>query len=236
MSSVAALSAPNQNTKPGSIIYSETIACKNSTVDAITTNNIDSKTNLNIGTSTALAINIGRSSITTNISGNLTSNAEPVPSWRASYYLNGAVINASTVESTIINTLSLVGSLVIPQVPIGFTLKTESIGIWSAGAATTFTIRYKINGVTALSTVIPAGVVVNQNFNIKHTLNVKNGGDAYVFCSVLKDGGAVLLGSNLLSAGWNLAGTNTVTMTGQYSDVNGSFVGYSFDAFSSQSS
>lgn len=47
MSSLAALSSPNQNTKPGSIIYSETIACKNMTVSGTQAiQNLEVKNNL----------------------------------------------------------------------------------------------------------------------------------------------------------------------------------------------
>ena len=47
MSSLAALSAPNQNTKPGSILYSETLICKNMTVSGTQAiQNLEVKNNL----------------------------------------------------------------------------------------------------------------------------------------------------------------------------------------------
>lgn len=247
MSSLAALTNPSENTKPGFTIYTESIVAKNSSTSGIiTATDIESKsnllvdavTNLNLGTINADTVNIGNASASTELLGSLTSNNRTVPIWRASLGGNGSNFLATTAETSVIG--SLVGSLAIPPtLAAGFTLKLNNAATITLGAATTLTLRLKLNDNTILTSVIPAGVVVNQNISISITVNIRtlgNPNDVLSTYSIIRDGGASKAGSNLAAAAWNLAGTNTISMTGQFSDTNGTFNGQSFDMFSSQTS
>lgn len=247
MSSLAALTTPSENTKPGFTIYTESIVAKNSTTSGIiTATDIESKsnllvdavTNLNLGTINADTVNIGNALASTKLLGSLTSNNRTVPIWRASLGGNGSNFLATTTETSVIG--SLVGSLDIPPtLAAGFTLKLSNYARITLGAATTLTLRLKLNGNTILTSVIPAGVVVNQNISISITVNIRtlgNQNDVLSTYSIIRDGGASMAGSNLAAAAWNLAGTNTISMTGQFSDTNGTFNGNTFDMFSSQTS
>lgn len=247
MSSLAALTTPSETTKPGFTIYTESIVAKNSTTSGIiTATDIESKsnllvdavTNLNLGTINADTVNIGNASAATKLLGPLTSNNRTVPIWRASLGGNGSNFIATTAETSVIG--SLVGSLAIPPtLAAGFTLKLNNVAVISLGAATTLTLRLKLNGNTILTSVIPAGVVVNQNINTSITVSIRtlgNVNDVLSTYSTIRDGGASMAGSSLAAAAWNLAGTNTISMTGQFSDTNGGFNGQTFDMFSSQTS
>ena len=247
MSSVAALTTPSETTKPGFTIYTESIVAKNSTTSGIiTATDIESKsnllvdavTNLNLGTINADTVNIGNALASTKLLGSLTSNNRTVPIWRASLGGNGSNFIATTTETSVIG--SQVGSLAIPPtLAAGFTLKLNNAATISLGAATTLTLRLKLNGNTILTSVIPAGVVVNQNINISITVSIRtlgNQNDVLSTYSIIRDGGASMAGSNLAAAAWILAGTNTISMTGQFSDTNGGFSGNTFDMFSSQTS
>lgn len=248
MSSLAALTTPSETTKPGFTIYTESIVAKNSSTSGIiTATNIESKsnllvdavTNLNLGIFNADTVNIGNALASTKLLGSLTSNNKTVPIWRAS--LSGTASNflATTAETSIIGA-SVVGSLAIsPTLAAGFTLKLNNVAVISLGAATTLTLRLKLNGNTILTSVIPAGVVVNQVISISNNINIRafgNLNDVLSTSTIIRDGGASIVGSNLASAAWNLAGTNTISMTGQFSDTNGTFNGQTFDMFSSQTS
>ena len=248
MSSLAALTTPSETTKPGFTIYTESIVAKNSTTSGIiTATDIESKsnllvdavTNLNLGTINADTVNIGNASAATKLLGSLTSNNRTVPIWRASLGGNGSNFLATTTETSIIGS-SITGSLAIPPtLAAGFTLKLNSVAFISLGAATTLTLRLKLNGNTILTSVIPAGVVVNQTINISNTVTIRtlgNVNDVLSTFTIIRDGGASSVGAVLAAAAWNLAGTNTISMTGQFSDTNGTFNGQTFDMFSSQTS
>jgi hypothetical protein len=160
-----------------------------------------------------------------------------IPATRCTLSNTTIGFTATTVETNIIQgTLS--GSLVIPPpTAAGFTIKMFADWLYSTGAMTTFTIRLKINGTTALTTVIPAGAVTNQTLYVTNTIQLRTPSNRlFLACHIMRDLGTSLLGSTIIDSVWLPAGSNTISMTGQFSDTNGTWRGDSFELSSSYAS
>lgn len=162
-----------------------------------------------------------------------------VPSVRCAYDDGGTVFGATIAESDLIGG-TLVGSLTIPAgVAAGFTVKLNSYWLYSAGAATTFTIRLKVNGTTVQTTVIPAAVVVNQEMHSKHFIQVRSAaGNSRIFIGyeLQRLGDYPIVRNGLIDAVWDPAGPNTISLTGQFSDLNGDFRSDSLELITSYAS
>lgn len=120
---------------------------------------------------------------------------------------------------------SSTGSLTIPgPTTAGFTAKLSVWWLYQAGAATTLTLRLKVNGTTVATTIIPAGVVVNQTIKCDHDIQLwtpASGTRIYIGIKIDRDLGVPKLNETIADSVWDPAGNNTISLTGQFSDVNG---------------
>lgn len=163
----------------------------------------------------------------------LTSAGVPVNSWRASKDSDWGVRGGNALEFDLISG-TMVGSLVVnPFAQGGFTHHTKFVALQSSGAATTLTIRYKVNGTTVLTTTIPALVTVNVYTEYEFTLQRGDFDRVYVASKILQDGRTPIMYADLADAVWLNAGANTITITGQYSDNNGNYIPRVFEMWSS---
>lgn len=198
-----------------------------------TTNNIrTNNTTCDLGTTTNPFQNVHLNGFA------LSSNASNrIPSVRCAFTNTTVGFSSSTTETDIIDG-TLTGSLVIPPpTSAGFTTKIYQSWLYTSGAATTFTIRLKVNGTTSLTTVIPAGTVVNQMITVSHTLQLRTPSNRlYLTSTVLRDAGATIISSTIVDYIWLPFGSNTISMTGQFSDTSGQFRGDSFDMSTSYAS
>ena len=245
MSSVAALTTPDQNTKPGFTIYSESLVSKNSTVSGvINATDIESKTNLTVNAATNLLlgpttsnITVGGTTTATAVVGGFTVNGSRPACWNASLYQDPGIISGSTDEFTLFG--SMAGSLTVdPRVTNGFTLKTSIIGELGLGAATTMTIRAYVNGNVYFTQVIPnTGAVVGQGVTHDMTLNFQAAGGFNVGSfggRIIREADdAVVNVASVLNV-WDPTIQNTIDITGQFSDAGGSWKTTIADMFSSQ--
>ena len=251
MSSIAYLSSPNQNTKPGSIIYSETIISQNMTVSqTVTSNTITSQTvNSNTIDCNSLTSNIvqcdileskGDLQITSpgniNMTGGLYSNGFSVPCWRASQFKDMQPILNTTDEMSIIPD-ALNGSMTIkPRVNDAFTLKLLNSYRISQGPSTEFIIFFKLNDVTEMKVVIPPTGVADQQCNLELTVNYREDSNRLVIsASVIRNKDYSILVSESINGIWDPNVDNTISMTGQFTDTDGQWYNNLFDMWSSQS-
>ena len=160
----------------------------------------------------------------------------PVSNWRAAKNSSWSAIGPNnTVESDMINTSKITGSMVIaPSVYRGFTAKLSFLGLFSSGVATTFTIRFKINGTTILTSVIPAGVVVNQYYKLNYVMTIAENSNSRIFISseIQRSGATPIIDATLNDVVWVSAANNTISVTGQFSDNNGTWAHTQFDMWS----
>lgn len=246
MSSIAVLTTPSQDTKPGFTIYSESLVSKNTVSEVINTTNIESKTNLTVNAATNLNLGpgssniaIGSSTCATAITGGLMVNNVKPTAWNASLYTEPSPVFDTPLEFSMINsTDSVAGSMTIkPRVGNGFTLKIFNGGTLTLGFETTLTIRLKINGSTILEQNVPSGAVVGQGFTNDIVLNYRANGD-FNTCTcggrIIREADDTIINYNTSSLVWDPTIDNTISLTGQFSDGNGSWVTSIFDMVSSQ--
>lgn len=130
----------------------------------------------------------------------------------------------TTVETSLI-TSSNIGSLVIPgPTTPGFTLNFTMTWLYQSGAATDFTLRFKVNGVAVLTTIVPAAVFVNQTTKCTHSLQLwtpASGTRIYIASSIDRHLAVSILNEAIADNVWDPNGNNTISFTGQFSDTNG---------------
>jgi len=176
------------------------------------------------------SINLGGYALTSSVS-------KSIPCVRCTYSDSSFGFSATTTETSVIDgTLS--GSLTIPApTAAGFTMHMRAAWLYVSGAATTFAIRFKVNGTTILTTTIPAGAVVNQTIWAEHIIQLRSPNNRlFVSCRISRDAGATIINSTILDSIWNPASSNAITVTGQFSDTNGVWRGDSFSLDSSYAS
>lgn len=164
------------------------------------------------------------------------SSSVPVSSWRGGMTGTWASIGPGSVaETDMINNVRT-GSLTIPDaVASGFTLKMKFIALFTSGGATTSTLRFKVNGTTVLTSTVPAALVVNKYYQLDYNLQVlENTRDRILtFSTLTRTDQTPLIEAGLADGVWNPAGNNTVSVTLQFSDVNGTWVTQFWDMWSS---
>ncbi|MBV6504826.1 MAG: hypothetical protein ILNGONEN_00379 [Syntrophorhabdaceae bacterium] len=160
----------------------------------------------------------------------------PVPNWRAAKYSSWTSLGPNnTVETSMINTNKIIGSMdIAPSVFRGFTTRLSFVALYSSGAATTFTIRFKVNGTTILTSVIPAGVVVNQYYKINYIMTITENSNSRIIISseIQRAGATPIIDATLNDVVWVSDATNTISVTGQFSDNNGTWAHTQFDMWS----
>lgn len=166
-----------------------------------------------------------------------SSSANRIPSFRCSYSDSKTGFSATTVESNMIDG-TLYGSLTVPApTSAGFTVKISQSWMFSAGAATTFTIRLKINGTTVQTTVVPATAVTNLSCILESTMQLRTPSNRlYSNCNISRNGLVPIVNAAIADNVWNPAAANTISMTGQFSDTNGTFRCDHFDMWTSKAS
>lgn len=265
MSSLAALSAPNQNTKPGSIIYIETLAAKNLNVKDLIAENIVTQTLTSQSIDTNLLVSQSISSNTINcnlltssvvqtdrieskgdleivagnninMTGHLYSNGFNVPCWRASQIEEMHPILNTTDELPVIPD-QLAGSMTIkPRVNNGFTLKINTNYRLIQGGGTEFTFYLKINDNTFEKIIIPATGGSDQEQRLDITLEYREGPNVLAMSSsVLRHKDYTILQAGTYGGIWDPNIDNTFSMTGQFNDTDGQWFNNTFDMLSSQS-
>lgn len=160
-----------------------------------------------------------------------------IPATRCTLSNTTIGFSATTAETSIIQgTLS--GSLTIPPpTTAGFTMKMSGDWLYSAGVVTTFTVRFKVNGTTCATTTIPAGIAVNQDIHVEHTIQLRSTNNRlYIACRMIRNGATPVMNGTIIDNIWLPAGSNTISMTGQFNDTNGTWRGDSFDLWSSYAS
>lgn len=165
----------------------------------------------------------------------VVSSSVPVQSWRAAKNSTWASLNASTAETSLIGA-ERTGSLTITEpVVSGFTLDMSFITLYSSGAATTMTLRFKVNGTTVLTSTIPVAVTVNEYLKLEYKLQVSEftNNRIYVSSTIHRSGNTPLLFADLNDVVWNTAGNNVLSVTGQFNDTDGTWVGTQWDMRSS---
>lgn len=163
--------------------------------------------------------------------------SKSIPCVRCTYSDTAIGFGSTTTETSVIDgTLS--GSLTIPATTAaGFTMHMRAAWLYTAGVVTTFTIRFKVGGTTMLTTTIPAGVVTNQFIWAEHIVQLRSPSNRlFVSCRISRDAGATVISSNITDSIWNPASSNAITVTGQFSDTNGTWRGDSFSLDSSYAS
>ena len=163
--------------------------------------------------------------------------SKSIPCVRCTYSDSSFGFSLTTTETSIIDgTLS--GSLTIPATTAaGFTMHMRAAWLYTAGAATTFTIRFKVGGTTILTTTIPAGTAVNQTIWAEHIIQLRSPNNRlFVSCKISRDAGTTIINSTIADSIWNPASSNAITATGQFSDTNGVWRGDSFSLDSSYAS
>lgn len=130
----------------------------------------------------------------------------------------------NTVETSFIGGSST-GSLTIPgPTAPGFSCNLSLYYLFQAGAATTFTIRLKVNGSTICTTTIPAGTAVNQTCKLEHAIQLwtpASGTRLYIGVKLDRHLAMPILYETLADNVWLPNGDNTLSLTGQFSDNNG---------------
>jgi hypothetical protein len=195
-------------------------------------------TTVSSSTATGALIVAGGAGITGAVNcGTVTSNTNSVPVWRYSYTNTTVGFSTTTAETSIIAGTSI-GSLVFAApTAAGLTVKIFNSWLMTFGAATTFTIRLKVNGTTVNTTTMAAGTVVNQFVHCDFTLQLRTPSNRlYSTSKVTRDGGTTAIFGTIIDSIWAPASANTLSMTGQFSDTNGSWRGDCFDVWSSHSS
>lgn len=160
----------------------------------------------------------------------------PVSSWRAAKNASWSSIGPNNiVESSMIDNSKITGSMVIaPSVFRGFTTRLSFLALYSSGAATTFTIRFKVNGTTILTSVIPAGVVVNQYYKLNYVMSIVENSNSRILISseIQRSGATPIIDASLNDVVWVSAANNTISVTGQFSDNSGTWGHTQFDMWS----
>lgn len=147
-----------------------------------------------------------------------------IPCVRCTYSNTSTGFSASTAETSIIDgTLS--GSLTIPATTAaGFTMRLFQSWAFSTGVLTTFTVRLKVGGTTVFTFLVPAGLVTNQYNWFDIFIQLRSPSNRlYVIGKLSRNSGTTLIQAGLIDSIWNPAGSNAITMTGQFSDTNGTF-------------
>lgn len=163
--------------------------------------------------------------------------SKSIPCVRCTYSNSAVGFGSTTTETSVIDgTLS--GSLTIPATTAaGFTMHMRAAWLYSSGVTTTFAIRFKVGGTTILTTTIPAGTVVNQNIWAEHIIQLRSPNNRlFVSCRISRDAGATIINSTIVDSIWNPASSNAITVTGQFSNTNGTWRGDSFSLDSSYAS
>ena len=164
------------------------------------------------------------------------SSSVPVCSWRGGMTGSWASIGPGSAAETDMISGGRTGSLTIADAAAsGFVLKMKFIALFTSGAATVTTLRFKVNGTTVLTSTIPAAVVVNKYYQLDYNLQVlENARDRIlIFSTLTRSEQTPLIEAGLADGVWNPAGNNTVSVTLQFSDVNGTWVTQFWDLWSS---
>lgn len=171
------------------------------------------------------------------IGSNIFSNTNSVPVWRCSLTNNTVGFSSTTAETNIIQG-TLLGSLVIPApTAAGITFKIFSNWSYSSNAGTTFTIRLKVNGTTVQTHVFTAGNVANLSVQHSMTVQLRTPSNRLYTSSALVSNGLLpSVVNNITDSIWSTVASNTISLTGQFSDTSGVWRGDSFDMWSSHSS
>ena len=166
--------------------------------------------------------------------GAIVSNAAPVPIFK--FGLTTPTVGfATTMAETSLLPGSTIGSLAFgPTTVAGMTIKFLNVWLITMGAATTFTVRLKINGTTFLTSVMAAGAVTNQFVDCQYTLQLGAGTATRIYgtAKITRDLSTTSIATTNADI-WTKTATNTLSLTGQFSDVNGAWRGDMFDIFSS---
>lgn len=166
----------------------------------------------------------------------LFSGQVPVPNWRAAKNATwGSLGPGSVAETNLIDTTKITGSMDIgSSVFRGFTSKLSFVALYASGIVTTFTIRFKVNGTTILTSTIPAGIVVNQYYKLNYVMSIgENSNSRIVISSEIQRAGATpIIDATINDVVWLPFATNTITVTGQFSDINGTWAPTQFDMWS----
>lgn len=160
----------------------------------------------------------------------------PVCSWNAAKGASWASVGPGTAAETSMIGLPYNGTLVIPQpVTRGYSLRMSWLALFASAITTTTTFRFKVNGTTVLSTVIPPAAVVNNSVRLDYWMQIQEGG-ANRICigsNVQQNGVAPIINSAVVDGVWNPAAANTLSATVQFSDVNGTWFVTQWDTWSS---
>ncbi|MBV6504825.1 MAG: hypothetical protein ILNGONEN_00378 [Syntrophorhabdaceae bacterium] len=165
----------------------------------------------------------------------MISSSVPVQSWRAAKTSSWSALFSSVAETSLIQP-PINGSLTITEpVSRGFTIDMAFISLYSSGAATTMTLRFKVNGTTILTSTIPVAVTLNQYLKVDYKLSVAtNTNNRIIVSSVIyKNGVAPIVDATLNDVAWLPTGNNVLSVTGQFSDTDGTWVGTQWDMRSS---
>lgn len=166
----------------------------------------------------------------------LTSSGVPVSSWRACKGATWSAVGPGTILEASMIDLPYNGSLVIAQ-PItrGFSLRMSFMGVFSSGAATVTTLRFKVNGTTVLTTTLPAAAALtNEAMRHDYWLQIQEGGAARIMIgsTTQRNGVLPILADTLVDGVWDAGASNTLSATIQFSDVDGTLVTTHWDMWS----
>jgi hypothetical protein len=147
---------------------------------------------------------------------------------RCSLITPGSPFSGTTDEKDLL-VGTLRGSFAIPpSVQTGTTIYLKTIWLTSWGAATNFTVRLKCNGTTVLTTVLNIGAATpNVAFELTYSIQLRflNATNHRIFSNVnvSKQAGVSVVANDLNDTAWVIANTNTLSLTGQFSDTNGTW-------------
>lgn len=167
----------------------------------------------------------------------MVSSSVPVQSWLGAKANSWGALGPGSVAETALIDPNHTGSLTLVQPVVrGFTLDMSFISLYASGAATTMTLRFKVNGTTVLTSTIPvAAPVLNKVYKLDYKLlvNENDSKSIYVTSTLIRTGDTPIITAALDGAAWNTAGNNLLAVTGQFNDVDGTWLTYQWDMRSS---
>ncbi len=134
-----------------------------------------------------------------------------------------AIFNVTT-ETSIIPS-SVTGNLAFAanSTVNGTTIKLKSVWLSEFGVVTTLTLRFKVNGTTIYTITSTPGILSNNIVTHEWNAQMRGTSDILISSQLCYDGIAAQNRQSYI-AGWDKTISNTISVTGQFSDTNGIIV------------